>query len=285
MLVGAGVSTLPGSTGEKLTVQRWKRGLGKALYDKQRFIPRLSETAEKIGYTLNVRRLGRVGVQTISSTSDGTDVTFSDLAPTNTTITPTWVLCGAAYPDSMPRRMGEGDNIKADYANNLNSALAAGLESIVLQNVVSATYTVGNSGYSIEAAGLRYALGVLTSNTRFDSQPGDQINLILDAGQIAPSLAIPEINQAWQRGDGTSPQVTGKLSLGYGLTFMYSTLVAQSGGSKYGAVWVPKCISYGYNENPNAETQRFLKQTRLMADAEIGSAIIYQERLIAVLTA
>lgn len=282
----SGTPTTPGSiSGGVLSVQRWKRGLGKALYDKQRFIPRLDESAEKVGYILNVRRLSRVGYQTMGTTSDGTDVSFNDLTPTNTPISPTWVLTGAAYPDSMPRRMGDGDNIKADYADNLNSALAAGLESIVLQNVVSATYTIGNSAYNIEAAGLRYGIALLTTNTRFDSQPGDSINLILDSGQIAPSLAIPEINQAWQRGDGTSPQVTGKLSTGYGLTFMYSTLVSQTGGAKYGAIWVPKCISYGYNEQPNAESQRFLKQTRLMADAEIGSAIIYQERLIGVLTA
>lgn len=282
---GAGTATTPGGAGSNLTVNRWQRGLGKALYDKQRFIPRLARTAEKIGNQLGVRRLSRVGYQTMSNTSDGTDVSFNDLAPTLTNITPTWVLTGAAYPDSMPRRMGDGDNIRGDYANNLTSALAAGLESIVLQNVVSATYTIGNSSYNIEAAGMRYALALLTTNTRFDSQPGDEINMILDAGQIAPSLAIPEINAAWQRGDGVSPQVTGKMSTGYGLTFMYTTLTASSGGAHYGAIWVPECISYNYNEDPTAEAQRFLKQTRLLEDAEIGSAIIYQERLIGVQTA
>ena len=282
---GAGTPTTPSGAGSNLTVNRWQRGLGKALYDRQRFIPRLARTAEKIGNQLGVRRLSRVGFQTMSGSSDGTDVSFNDLAPTLTNITPTWVLTGAAYPDSMPRRMGDDDNIRADYANNLTSALAAGLESIVLQNVVSASYTIGNSGYSIEAAGLRYGLAMLTTNTRFDSQPGDEINLILDSGQIAPSLAIPEINAAWQRGDGTSPQVTGKLSTGYGMTFMYTTLTASSGGAHYGAIWVPECISYNYNLEPTAEIQRYIKQTRLLEDAEIGAAIIYQERLIGVLTA
>ncbi len=280
----ASVYTTPGGAGANLKVTRWKRGLEAALYDSQQFIPNLEETKEKVGNQLTLRRLSRIGVQTLSATSDGTDFDFQDLAPYTVNITPSWVICATAYPDSMPRRMGEGDNIRKDYADNLDDALAAGIENLMLQLVPSAQYHIGNNGYDIEAAGLRYVLGLIAMNTRRHVQPGDEINLLLDTGQIPASLSIPEINFAYQRGDGKAPVVTGKVSTGYGYSFKYTTLLANDGNGRHGAVYVRKAIQYGYNQRPNAEAQRYLKQTRLMSDGEVGGNIIFPEMIVGIRT-
>lgn len=280
-----GTVTTPGGAGANLKVNRWKKGMEAALYDSQVFIPNLEETGEKVGNQLTLRRLSRVGIQTLSATSDGTDFDFQDLAPYTVNITPTWVLCATAYPDSMPRRMGDGDNIRADYAANLDDALAAGLDNLILQLVPSAQYYIGNNGYNIEAAGLRYGLGLVVTNTRRHVQPGDDINLLLDTGQISAALSIPEINFAYQRGDGKAPVVTGKQSTGYGLSFKFTTLLAQDGNGRHGAIFVRKAIQYGYNKRAEGEVQRYKKQTRIMSDAEIGGNIIYPEMIVGVRTA
>jgi len=280
-----GTITTPGGAGANLTVNRWARGMEKALYDMQQFIPRCEESAEKVGQQLTVRRLGRISTQTLSATSDGTNFDFQDLAPTTLNLTPNWVICATGYPDSMERRMGDDDEIKKDYADNLDDALAAGLENLALQLITSAQYYIGNNAYNIEAAGLRYVLGLIATNSRRHVQPGDEINLLLDTGQISSALAIPEITLAYQRGDGKSPTVTGVVSTGYGYTFRFTTLLANDANGRHGAVWVRSAIRYGYNKRPSPEAQRYLKQTRLMSDAEWAGSIVYQEKLVGIRTA
>jgi hypothetical protein len=144
---------------------------------------------------------------------------------------------------------------------------------------------MGNNGYRIDAAGLRYGITQLATNSRRNVQPGDEIYLLLDTGQIADALAIPEINRAMERGDGKSPQVTGRMTTGYGYKFNFTTLLASDGNGRHGVAWVPSAFQHGYNQRPKAEKQRYKKQSRLMADAEIAGNIIYHEKLFAFRTA
>ena len=275
----------PGGAGANMSIKEYSRKIEPALYNAMQFIPLIKERAEKIMDGLYVRRLGRVATQTMSTTNDGTTVTFSDLAPTAFQLSPAWVLAAAAYPDSAPRR--HGDEIDPAYAANLTAALAAGLDTLVLAEIQAGTTTpIGDGSTSIDAAKLRAALTALETNSKRLVKAGlSELNVLLDTGQVGASLAIPEINNAYQRGDGKSPTVSGRISTGLGFKFDYTTLLASDGNGKHGAAFHGDAIHYGYNQRPKAEKQRYLKQTRLMSDAEIGFETIYQELLQPIRTA
>ena len=273
---------LPGSTGANLTIQNYARRIYAALYNRMKFLPNSDQTMEKIYNALILRRMGRVATQTISSTGDGTGFDFSDLTPTTVTVSPAWIIAAAAMPDSMQRR--GGDEIDPATAANLDAALAAGLDTYALTVLQAATTTpVGNAGYDIESVGMRGALQALNVNSQGNVEEGDA-KVILSATQIGAAVNVPEINNAFQGAGGASPVVKGRLATGYGFTFMFSTLVANDASGYWGAAWKKEGVVYGWNKTPGPEKQRYLKQARYMADAEIGVKILYNEMVQPILT-
>lgn len=272
------VTMTPGGAGAELNVRSWNRKIEPALYQKMQFIPTLSETT-KVMDGLYVRRLRPVAAQSLASTNDGTSFNLSDFDPVLYVLLPNWVLAAGGYSDASKWR--QGDEIDPAFANNLNSALAVGLDTLVLAEIAVATATpIGDATYHIEAAGLRNALGALETNSKRHVTAGvTKLNLLLSTGEIPHSLSIPEINNAYQRGDGKSPTVSGRISTGLGFNFDFATHLVADGNGRHGAAYHGDCIQYGYNKRPAAERQRLRKQTILMADAEIGFETIYQEKL------
>ena len=268
-----------------LNITKWARRLEPALYDFMKFIPKTKEAAEQIMNGLYVRRLGAISTQNLADTEEGTGCTFSTITPTRILLSPSWIIAAVAYPDSSPRR--QGDEINAAYAANVESALGAGLDAYGLAFIQSSVTTtpIGNAAYNIDAAGLRSAVAALATNSKLSVEPGDaSVYLLLDPGQADDALAIPEINQAYQRGDGRSPQLSGKITTGYGLEIDFTTLLATDANGKHGAAFKGEFLQYGYNKRPSPEKQRYMKQTRIMADAEIGANVIYNELVVPIRT-
>lgn len=268
----------PGSTsGGYLTKQNWKRRILGALYETMDALPNFEGSAEKINDSLWVRRMGRVGSTTLSSTSTGTGLSPSDPSPTRIQIQPNWIIAYAQYPDSMPWR--GGDEVKASVADTVESACAKGVDYLVTTQFASGTNTYGNSGYDIEVVGLRAILQSIHTNSRQNAKAGD-LMLLLGTTQIGPALAIPEINNAYQRGDGSSPLVSGRMASGLGFKFGFSTNLYSDANGTHGAAFKKPAIQYGWNKEPNGETQRFEKATKVFCDAEIGANIVFNEMLV-----
>lgn len=276
-----------GGAGANLTVKQWKRKLEPGLYDKMRGLPKFKETAETGGIMnqLAIRRLGRIAGQTLTGSNDGTNFDFQDLAPTVVTIDPVWLICPAAWPDSAPRRMGM--EVKAGFRKNVEDALSSALEYYALSVATLTTSTpLGNAAYNINAAGFRGLVRDIATDSKMNVEPGDAgMYVILDTSQIDSCLDIPEIGQAYQGAGGKSPIVSGITSLGAGWKVLFSTLCTADANGKNGLAWADDAIQYGYNKRPDIEDQRYLKQNRIMADAEIGVSVIYNEKCKAVRTA
>ncbi len=269
----------PGGAGANLNITTYARKLEVALYDATEGWKYFKERAEKIMNGLIVRRLGRVSSSTLASTADGSSITFSDLAPVQFTLSPTWVIAAAAYPDSAPRRQGE--EIDPAFADNLTGALGEGLDTLVLAEFQAGTTTpIGDGASDIDSAKLRAALTALDTNSKRTRQAGlANFVLLLDTGQQNPALAIPEITNAYQRGDGKAPTVSGRISTGLGFKFDFTTRLTSDANGKHGAAFYGDCIHTGFNKRPGVEKQRYLKQNRIMVDAEIGYETVYQELL------
>lgn len=277
------VVMLPGSTGSNLTIKGYSRTIEKALYNAMQALPRFKEKAEKIMNGLYVRRMGRATFQTLSGTAAGTGLTYSDLSPVVFQLEPQWLLVAAAWPDSAPRRMGV--EIEPETKDNLNECMKAAIDFTALVEFTALTSTpYGGVASDIDTAILRNALTTLETNSRRRAKAGDDLHLLLPTTQVGPSLAIPEITHAEQRGDGKGPLVTGKQSKGLGFAFDYTTLLTLDGNGYNGAAFHGDCIQYGWNQRAKPEKQRLEKQDRFFVDCEIGLETIYQELAVPIRT-
>lgn len=261
-----------------LSMQDWQNSIEGAVYDKMRFLPKTKERER--GYAqLNVRKMGAVSGQTLAAGSNGADMTFDTMAPTTVPMIPAWYLTAHAYSDAVPWTAGEG--IDRAAADNVESALAAYIETNYLAIVASLTNNIGNGAYDTDAAGWRAAVGQLFQNSKVMGEPGRvTIHGLLGALQYDDAMSVPEITHADQRGDGQNPAVSGVLSKGYGVNIDFSTLLLSDATGLHGCVWVPSAFGYFYNKRPSGEKQRYLKQTRVMADAHIGFNIVQNARAI-----
>jgi hypothetical protein len=268
----------PGGTGANLTKQAWADTVEPAVYDKARFLKKTKEYER--GYVqLNVRKISAGTGQTIASTADGTGMTFDSMVPAVVTLTPAWLFIGHQYPDSLPWTSGDG--IDAVAADDVERALAAYLENQQLADVQTLTNYLGNAAYDTDAPGFRAAMAQLATTAKVEAQPGvSQIYGMLGTLQIDDAMSVPEITHAEQRGDGQNPLVSGLISKGFGAMIDFTTLLASDANGLHGVFWVREAFGYYFNKRISGEKQRYLKQTRVMADAHFAHAVIHNARAV-----
>jgi hypothetical protein len=98
--------------------------------------------------------------------------------------------------------------------------------------------------------------------------------------QIDDAMSVPELTHANQRGDGQDPLVSGLISKGYGVNIDFTTLLNSDANGLHGCFWIPEGFGYYWNSQIKGEKQRYLKQTRVMADGHLGHAVIHNARAV-----
>jgi hypothetical protein len=151
--------------------------------------------------------------------------------------------------------------------------------------VPSGTNFLGSNAYDIDAAGIRAGLAVLRTNALIEALIGSaQIFGLFYALQHDDVMSVPEFTHAEQRGDGQNPLVSGVIGKGNAIEFEFSTLQANDPNGRHNPIWVRSAFGYYYNSRPKAETQRYKKQTRVFADAQLAHNILFQQRFVDVRT-
>src|SRR5689334_19714572 len=278
------VDTPGASPGSNLTMQKWQGSLEAAIYDRQWFLPRITDKERGYGQ-LNVRKMGTFTGATAASSEDGVTAfaSFQSGSPTSVAMTPSWLLVPTALPDSVG--FVAGDNIDDAYASGVEDALAAYIESQALSDVPSLTNFLGNAAYDMDVAGARAAVANLRNTAKVLADPvNKQIFGLFGALQHDDVMSIPEFTHAEQRGDGKSPLVSGVVGKGNAVTIEFTTLLTSDANGLHGVIWVPSAFAYWYNKRPAVEKQRYLKQNRILADCHFSHAIIHNARAIGMRT-
>src|SRR5690242_15581871 len=144
---------VPGSSpGSNLSMQKWQDTFEAGVYDKQRFLPRTTSKMRMYGQG-NIRKMGTFSGATWTTSDDGTSGpgTFQSGSPSVVTLVPAWLGVPTAFPDSL--EFVAGENVDPAYADGVEAALAAYIESQFLQDVASLTANIGNGAYDIDKAG------------------------------------------------------------------------------------------------------------------------------------
>jgi hypothetical protein len=275
------VDTPGGAPGSNLNMQKWQDTIEAAVYDKQRFLPRTTPK-ERGFYTLNIRKMGLFSGVTAGGTEDGVTApaVFQSGNPSNVTFVPSWLMVPTAFPDSVLWVAGE--NVSPAYADGVEMALAAYIDNQYLQDVASVTANIGNAGYDIDKAGWDAASAQLATNAKVLAmlEDGAQVEGILGTQQKDDLMNVEQFTHANVRGDGQNPSVSGVIGKGDGVRVQFSTLLYSDANGLHGCMWVPTAFSYFYNQKPQVEKQRYLKQNRIVADCHFAHNILHNARAI-----
>ena len=274
---------VPGSApGSNLPMNKWQDSIEGAVYESTIFLRRIREVIRGYGAT-KIRKITAGTGQTVSSTNDGTDVTFVSMNPDLVTISPTWYFFGHGFPDSLGWTSGDG--IDSAAADDVEEGIAAHVEGQALALPASLTNYVGNNAYDAEVAGFRAAVATLMNAGKVKTRTGKAtIYGLLNTLQHDDAMSIPEFTNADQSGKGDSPNVSGVFGKGNGVLLDFSSLVNSDGNGSHGCLWVESAFGHFWNKRISVERQRFIKQTRIMADCHLGFGIIHNLRAIAIRT-
>ena len=266
-------------------MQKWQDTFEAGVYDKQRFLPRTTSKMRMYGQG-NIRKMGTFSGATWTTSDDGTlgPGTFQSGSPSVVTLVPAWLGVPTAFPDSL--EFVAGENVDPAYADGVEAALAAYIESQFLQDVASLTANIGNGAYDIDKAGWDAASAQLDNAAKVlaELEGGAQVYGILGKLQKDDLMNVEQFTHADVRGDGQNPSVSGVISKGDGVNVNFSTLLYSDANGLHGCMWIPTAFAYFYNKKPSVERQRYLKQNRILADAHFAHNIVHNARAIDIRT-
>jgi hypothetical protein len=276
----AGTVLVPGTqTGWNL--ETWERTFEVATYQKMVFIPVIDEAMRP--YNLgHIRRATRVSGATVSSTSDGTGLTYVNPVGTVVTMTPVASTVPIAWSEPFDSRTETNVDSQASTASE--GALAETTETAALLNIVSGTQIMSQA--SVDATMLRQGMGRLAMNTNgtFAAGEGQTIYGIFSFTQQAALMAIPEVNSAEKRGDSENPYIRGIWTRGLGFVLLMSTVIAQDANGWHNGLFVPSAFAIAWNVRTLVKRQDIELQNRLIGFNDVATALKNDLRLIQLIT-
>ena len=277
----------PGSTspdaGAKLVNEFWSRDIERAVTEKAKFFSTIS-TKPRLFNKLYIRKLGAVSSwQTMADTDPGNDLTYQTMADSQITITPKARYVAVAISRSQIAQMDVDP--RNPIRQQVDEGMAALLDNDTLQLVASLTTTVKTAATGIDRPTLLTTLAEVRAASDGAVDPGrTSIRLLLWPLQYDDFMSIPEITSANIRGGGESPNVKGMTYDALGLNVDICGNIHTTGGEAYNVVYVPDAFGISFNERITVMAQEFELQYRIIAYANFGSKIIWDERAAAIKT-
>lgn len=274
----AGTSTKGGAS---LVNQVWQPDLERSLYENAEFWPLLVERDRPYN-KLNIRKFGRfVATNSLASTAsadDGSGLTYVVAADSNITLSPINRYVAVAIARHQISQMNVDP--RGPFRISVEQALNEQIDAVCLQDATSlTTNTTGSGSVGLDRPLLLNILEKLRSSARSAITLGEtKLWLIIHPAQFGDLMTIPEITAANLRGDSADPLVKGMVLNGLGLNYKVSGNVYTDANGAYNVLFVPEAFGIGWNEKPVVMAQEFELQYRLIAYANFGHNIVWDDR-------
>lgn len=263
-----------GVTGYNL--QKWKRGVEGATYQKMKFIPTIDDE-ERLYGQLNIRKHARVSAATLAQSHVGTSLVASTLAGTPVALTPAGNYIMVAWSENEDAQIDF--SLSSEARGEVEQAMAEASDQSALANAASLTQFV--SGGSIDAAMWREAVGKLMGNTNGVAEVGEaKIRAVISHNQYPALCTIPEFNAADVRGDSENPYVKGIFMKAGGVFVILTTVVTQDDNGWHQPMYIPSAFAISWNRRTSLEDQKFELQNKVIAYNNFGSGVKHDLRAI-----
>jgi hypothetical protein len=269
----------PDSTGLALVNEVWNRTIEPAVYDKMVFIPNIKEH-QKLAGLLHIPKLARMSSATLAQSASGAALSATSNTEVEVTVTPVGTYLMVQMSQN---QIAQTDlNIDSAFVQNVEDAMAEGLETNALANISSLTTNQLTAAGGVDAATWRSGIGKLRISARSLAEPGSaKIHTVFHPAQYDDILAIPEFTNAEMRGDGENPRVKGVFVKAAGAMLHFSNVVPSAGaGSAYGCIWIESAFGISWNERVSVEHQTFEKSVKIIGYANNGSNVVHDGRAV-----
>lgn len=290
----AGNVTVTSTTGSAyaLLEQTWRPTLGLQANEEMRVANTFddgNEGVSRFAGTLNVRKILRVSPTTVLYTAAdaGTSLTYSNNTELNVQVFPKFAYGAVSLSQATLVRLLAAPELQKAYRDQITKGLATQIDSDAATQAASNTVTKGSSGQTFDKGFLLDGLGTLVGAVKELYEPGRAgwAYLHFHPNQLKYVLAIPEIVNAYIRGDGEKVVQKGWVWEAFGLSMSESGNVYTSGGIAYNFMHVKPSHILAYNAKPQfLEPQKFELVTRLIAFAEYGVKIIWDDYTVVMQT-
>lgn len=275
----AGTAITPGGT-TAWNEQVWERKFEAATYQNMKLIPVIEEH-ERLWGILNVRKAARITGGTLSTTSDGTGLTYLNPLGTSVTLTAAANAVPVAWSDPEEHQVNLNFEL---LAREIEASLAELTESGVAANIAS--FTQALSSASITAPVLRQAVARLGGNTNGMALPGgkEQVFGFFSHTQLPALTEIPEFNAADMRGDSENPYVKGIWMKAGGVMGLISTVVYNDGTAWHNAVLHPTALGISWNKRSYVKKDQTELTNRRIGYNNLGSNVVHDLRAVPIRT-
>jgi hypothetical protein len=269
--------------GNHFNKEVWRKTVAPATYQDQIFIPRC-EDMERPYSKGHARKYARMSSVALGSSAVGhTNLTYQDPLATEVTLTPAGVYVATAWSENE----GAMTDVPfdSDLARESEQAIAEGNDLTAMLNVATLTQFRGNGVADVDAALIRGAMGLLTTNTNGKVVPGETtVYCLLDTSQYSALMSIPEYTSAQLRGDSENPNVKGMWRNGGGVTVSLTTVCPTDANGTHGVMWIPEAFLIGWNVKTKVMNQGFELQNRVILYNNFGSTVMHDLRAVSLRT-
>lgn len=280
----------PAASGGTIIVPGTQTGLNRTVYSakffrttyqRQILVP-IVEEGERLFGAMVLRKEARVTAAALAQTSDGTGVTYVNPVGSPVTVSPGGVIVPIGWSENEDAQVDFNmDKIAGDAAA---SALAESIERTTAANFQTGTQIITNA--VADAPTLRAATALLTGNTNGEGMVGgpETIYGFFSNTQMVTLQGIPEVNNAQARGDSENPYVKGIWVRGFGMLLNISTVVAQDANGYHNAVFLAAALTVRWNTRSRIKRQDYEYRNGYYGYANVGSAVVYDNRMVVVRT-
>lgn len=260
-----------GGTGNKWVAQEWAKRFDRQAYEKAAIYSKIDQVP-KPGAQLHIAKHDNLTAATFGETSDMSSfgLTFSANSEGEITFTPGTVNLNVSVNANTMARM------EFDPTDELRVSMEASVAQFIDQDVASlfsalTTNVVGDYASDLDLAKILQARSLCKAGAKEFADPGKYLFWYHHLQDDAV-MSIGNLTQAYARGDNQNPAVGGVIQEAYGIQFIPTGNVRNSGGGFNNCLAVARAFGIGWNQQPTVKAQENGLATFLLAWADYGKA-------------
>jgi len=268
--MATGTGYRPGDTAQKWVAQVYAKRVDRLSYELSKLLQRCNEE-EALRGQLHIPKFDNLTVSTRTDSTDIYEPTFTSNTEGEITVSPTYYDCNVAIDDRQLARMIFDP--RGEIRTGIEMALAQQADiNIATQFISFATNFAGDFVSDLTLATVLHARSLVLKGAKEYAGPGDLV-LGYHTDQDDAVMGISPLTQWIARGDAGNAAKTGILGEGFGISFVPTTVIRNSGGGYNNGMFIKRTISYSFNIRPSTKLQEHGNAKWLLGQMDMGASI------------
>ena len=269
MATGTGYN--PGTTGAKWVAEVWAKTIDRQAYEKAVIWPKVLEM-DQLKNKLHIPKHDNLSATVVAGTSDIFEPVFQANTETEVTVSPTYINIPVSIDVRTLARMivDPRDTVKT----SIEMSMGAYIDSAVAALFPALTTNVtGSYAVDVDLPTILQARSLVKAGAKEYADPGKYV-FAYHHKQDDAVMGIGQFTQFYIRGDKQNPAVGGVVGEAYGIQFVPTGNVADSGGGFNNSVFIERAFVVSFNQRPTIKLQEHGYAYWLLGWAEYGTATL-----------